>query len=133
MLVNPNVEYLAREMILRRWPVIEDQWRVKTRRADQRSAIDVENCPALWIVRELLDLLGEKPHHPARDLGPQIHQMLQEQEFVDENGDSCVLPEHEGYLQEQVNLIVGVLEDVRRIARSRGEWQDELSPPQMFG
>jgi len=133
MQVNPNIEFLARDMIVRRWPVIEDQWKTPTRRPEQRSAVDVENCPALWILPELLVLLVERPNQPARELAPQIHHMLQEQEFVDENGDSCVLAEHEGFLRQRVDLIVGVLEDVRRIARSRGEWQDELAPPQMFG
>ncbi len=88
-----------------------------------------EACPAMWMLRDLLTLLQERHDQPATQLAPHIRRILNEQTFIDENGDG-IMDEHARLdTERQVRLTVDVLERVRLEALEHGVWSIQTVAP----
>jgi hypothetical protein len=90
-------------------------------------------CPLRLIMPSLLRLLQQYHHRPMDELRPTIRRLVEERDFVDECGDPCIDCEHERLMQAYVDLLVHVLERVRRHNLTHGEWSNAPVTPQMFG
>jgi len=92
-----------------------------------------QHCPIACVLPELLELLSEQHDQPAERLRPMIRRLILERGFPDAGGD-CV-PDDDFFEQVEayVDMIVRVLEHVRRRALRRGQWSDAPVTPLMCG
>jgi hypothetical protein len=91
------------------------------------------SCPALWVLHDLVGLLAEYHDRPARELGPMVRQLIVEQKFVDDNGDSVFEPCTRAEIDRHVSQITDILESVRREAYQQGFWVELPATPLMCG
>ncbi len=104
--------------------------------ASQRAATINATPPhylIAWVLPELLELLSEQHDQPAERLRSMIRRLILERGFPDAGGDW--LPDDSNYDQVEayVDMIVRVLEHVRRRALRRGQWSDAPVTPLMCG
>ncbi len=95
--------------------------------------LTAEACPALWILPDLLSVIGESPGHAAAESAPAIRGMITDLYFVDECGDTILGRTDRDEIEAQVSAVIRVLEQVRKIALAQGHWSNQLVGPEMFG
>ena len=89
--------------------------------------------PTKWLLHDLLSLLSEAHDRPVHCLAPMIRQIIVERVFNDDSGDTVVDRDLLSRIDQQVDIFVRVLEQVRRYAIESGQWSDTPSTPYMFG
>lgn len=127
MIANASLETAARELLSREWQ--RESLDQQPARSDPEITAD---CPILWMLPEFLELVAEAHDQPAQNLAPLIQRLILERNFVDENGDS-VIDESIRDVEHHVQVIVKVLEEIRKIALEDGSWSNAPVTPLMFG
>ena len=100
--------------------IFEQEWRM----VDGHDVGGVENrlcaCPPVWLLPDLLAMIEERHNQPASQLTGTIRQMILEQNFVDANGDGLINEDEENRVDRLVEVLVRVLEKVRKRALQQG-------------
>lgn len=86
-----------------------------------------------WVLDRLVRMVIELHGQPVRDLKPLIRRLIAEQSFVEEGGVPVANDHRQVQIDRQVDVVVRVLEQVRRRALARGMCSDMPLTPQMFG
>lgn len=131
MTIHLSLEDLARQVLQSHW----DRF-VQDRARDDASscALAPEVCPLLWLVPEFLNLVLEEHDRPIHELEPIIRRLIDEADFVDENGDTTIGATTHGHeVEEQARLVVAMLMELRASATEHGQWSDAPVTPIMFG
>lgn len=81
----------------------------------------------------LLELLAECHDRPAHYFTPTIRRQLIEHCFIIDNGDDMDKQERVVSLEQQVQMLVRVLEQLRQTLLRQGQWSDAPVTPQMYG
>ena len=126
MIANPAMETSARDLLRREWYRLSEM----DFAADPTGA---RECPALFILPEIIELIQEAPDQPVQHLAPVIRRLLVEREFIDGNGDSVIGGDVQEAIDRQAGLVVGVLEQLRRDGVDQGRWSEHPAAPLMFG
>jgi hypothetical protein len=82
-----------------------------------------------WMVDELLSLVQRSADQPAEHLTPHVRQLLLEQSFIDENGDSVCDANWTDRVEQTVQRMIGALENVRVAAVAQGMWSSARHAP----
>lgn len=107
---------------------LEKEWQNSQ---DSGTAV-AEYCPVSWLLPELLSLVAESPQRPVSDQEPLIRRYLTERTFHDAGGDHAA-DDDTAAVDHQIQVLVRVLEQVRKMALAKGRWSDAPVTPQMFG
>lgn len=90
-------------------------------------------CPLHTILPPLVQLLRENPDRPMSECRESIRRMIEERDFIDECGDPCIDPAHEQLVRDYVDMLVRVLERVRRHHLAHHVGARTPMTPLMFG
>lgn len=90
-------------------------------------------CPVSWLLPELLQMIAERHDEPVSYLRPSIRQLIRERVVMYACAAGMSLAAADELLEQQVDLLVRVLEQVRRQALACGEWSEMVAGPEMFG
>jgi hypothetical protein len=99
MPATASLEGMARELFQREWA-----------RLTRHSGAEVA---PVWMCGDLIQLLMENPHQAAERLAGPIRQLILEQSFVDENGDSVFAADFDARVERQVQRLVTIFEEIR--------------------
>jgi len=86
-----------------------------------------------WLLHDLLSLLSETHDRPVHCMAPMIRQIIVERVFNDDSGDTVVDHDLLSQIDQQVDIFVRILEQVRRYAIESGQWSDAPAISYMFG
>ncbi len=128
MLATATLERTARQIYEHEWERLRQS---SPTFCDGASPLQV--CPGPWLLRDLLQLVAETHDQPVSSIAPLIRRLILEKNFIDENGDPCSDHLRRRSIDMHVDLLVRVLEEVRRTAMAEGEWSHVPAAPQMFG
>lgn len=131
MTTHLSLEDSARQVLQSHWErFVQD----RTRDDASSCALAPEVCPLLWLVPEFLNLVLEEHDRPIHELEPIIRRLIDEADFVDENGDTTIgATTHRREVDEQAKLVVAMLTEWRASAVEQGQWSDAPVTPIMFG
>lgn len=104
-----------------------------TRSRSDAAVLDPETHCLSWMLPELLDLVAQHPSRPVDAITPEIRRRVAELYFLDDCGDCVLTSRDTAVIDGQVDLLVWVLEQVRKIAVAQGLWSGSCPAPQMFG
>ena len=121
-----TLEPLAREMI-------EEEWRRLHRELHWRHSGCVLTEPPLHLVPDLLRMIDDHHDKPVRSLAPTVRELLNQQHFIDVNGDSILGFDMLSELERQTEIVLCVLERVRQRAFDSGQWSDAPMTTQWAG
>lgn len=126
-----TLEDVARQTLQHHW-----QRFVQDRQHDDNTscAMASEICPLLWLVPEFVSLIVHEHDRPVEELEPIVRRLIEEADFVDENGDTTIgAATHEQEVGDQARLVIAALIELRADAADRGQWSDAPVTPIMFG
>lgn len=95
--------------------------------------VDKCTCSLRRMLPELIRMIAENPEQPAQQFEDTIRNLVAEQDFIDDSGDTVVDARHDAVVELYVSVFVDVLEKVRQHAITQGQWSDTPVTPQMFG
>ncbi|MCC6580046.1 MAG: hypothetical protein IT440_06355 [Phycisphaeraceae bacterium] len=99
-----------------------------------QSPIQLEEwCPAVRLLPQMGQLLMECHWRPVADITLTIQRLIFEQTFVCDQGEISRRGCEQLGVDQQVKLMLRVLEDVRQLLVSNGEWSDRPATPLMCG
>ena len=128
MLTDPSLVENARTLL-------QQEWRGGAEAST--AAASVCECPTLWLLPQLVDMISESCDRPVAQLAPTIKRLIVEHTFHGLSGDYPVniafAEAGTRSIERQVRTMVRVLELVRRSALAKGQWSDTPVTPQMFG
>lgn len=87
---------------------------------------------SIELLPELIEMVAEQRAQPADHLRPAIRQLIAERAFACP-ADSLASPQDDHAIDAQTDLLVGVLETVRRRAVATGQWSENPAAPIMYG
>ena len=125
---DPALVEAARDLLRQEWG----------RGTDARAvAAAPSDCPAVWLMPQLVHMVAEACDQPVSQLAPTIRRLIVEQTFHGLGGDHAagggLADAGTRAIERQVRVTVRVLEVVRRKALARGQWSGTPVTPQMFG
>lgn len=123
MLMSPHMRDEAQDMLVYKW-----QEMTQGKSVPSGSGV-FEQCPVVWVLDDLLDLMAEFHDRPVQELRPMIRRLIHEKTCLDNMEPTS----HRQSMDSQVDLAVEVLENVRRQGLDNGQWSDQPSTPLMFG
>jgi hypothetical protein len=94
---------------------------------------NMQVCPVWWLIPDLLQLIGERHDEPVILLRPSIRRLIRERAGIYACGAGMSEAAADELLEQQVDLLVRVLEQVRQQALDCGQWSEISPAPQMFG
>ena len=126
---------MAHEMLeaqcLRRAP--NGRGQTDTTAVMQRRQRAIEPTMVDWLLPELVRMIEQDDHQPVSFHEPVIRRQLLEQSFISEAGDNFFGPDIQDSVDEIVEMLVDLLEEIRRQAISQQQWSQVPLAPQMFG
>jgi hypothetical protein len=132
-----SLETVARDLMERQWEQLVGRAADGVRRGQDNAALTVGTLQACcindWLLHDLLELIRETHDCPVEQLRPVIRQRIGERTFFDDSGDSAGEWDRSALLEQELNVLVDVLEQVRQHALECGEWSEAPVAPQMFG
>lgn len=123
MLMSTHMRDEAQDMLVHKWQEL-----TRSRGTSRCSGVH-EQCPVVWVLDDLLDLMAEFHDRPVVELRPMIRRLIHEKTCLDNMEPS----QHSQSIDKQVDLAVDVLESIRRQGLDNGQWSDQPSTPLMFG
>lgn len=127
MVVSAALEARAREAFRTAWCELKS----KLQRAPE--GVD-EECLLERMTHELVGLVEGHAADKICELRSTIHRMLNDRQFIDENGDSMVDGEqHDFMLERQVDVAVDVLAKLRSELPGHGDSETGCEPSHYFG
>jgi len=131
MTTHVTLEESARQALQSHWERL-----VQERQLDESAshAASPTECPLLWRVPDFVSLIAQEHDRPIGELEPIVRRLIDEADFVDENGDTMIgTATHDQEVDEQAKLVIAVLEELCAEAVGRGYWSDAPVTPIMFG
>lgn len=111
------------------------RWRDKALRVGEAGGemhrIYSEAASVSWLLRDLVLLIAEECHHPVQEIEPTIRRMVAEHEFV-QAADSPDVSD-ETIHERLIETLLEVLEDVRRLGRTEGQFSNSPASVPMAG
>ena len=102
---------------------LEENWELESNLGER---------PDNWLVHDLVELVRDSHVEPVSTHAPVIRRLVLEHHFLD--CDNCVeVVVTPAQINKQVDVLVGVLERLRKLAVESGTWSDVPVTPQMFG
>ena len=127
-----SLEETAQCLFEQEWKRLEQEKPLRGQPPDSaRQALCV--CPPLWLIPDLLALIEESHDQPVEKFTATIRRLILEQNFVDANGDGLIEVDEEARVDQLVQVLIRVLEKVRKIALAEGRWSDMPVTPLMCG
>lgn len=83
------------------------------------NAVFLQHSPVAWLLPRLLELVMAGTDRPVEALRPTIRQLLLEQTYANVGGDCTDCQALHESLDDAVELMLGVLHEVRRHAQRR--------------
>jgi hypothetical protein len=127
MWITPLIRQEAQDILLQLWRQLPAGNHATTTLAPVRDA--ASPCPVVWVLDDLLRLLAENHGRPVSEMRSSIRRLLLERAYMANVMAMGSLPP----LEMQVDMTITLLEEVRQMAMSRGQWSDQQAAPQMCG
>ena len=121
----------ARELLEHEWQRMENAGALHSRNGNVAHSMCL--CPPVWLLPDLLAMVEESHDRPVRELTPTIRRMILEHNFVDAIGDGLIESDEQARVERLVQVLVKVLEKVRKTALDEGQWSEAPVTPLMFG
>jgi len=118
MLAHETIQGQAHELL-------KEIWNAKI-----PGRFEVSDCIAWKVIAKLTDLLEQSHDTPAEALRATVRHVVEEHQFVNDHGNCASQPVG---IEEQVQVLVLVLEELRLRRIEQGHWSSMPNTPIMFG
>lgn len=127
MWITPLIREQAQDILLQLWRELPPGDHAATENEPSRGVVSA--CPVVWVLDDLLRLLAENHDRPVSEMRSSIRRLLLERAYIANVMAMGSVPP----LEKQVDMTITLLEEVRQMAMSRGQWSDQQAAPQMCG